>query len=297
MNKTYNWVATSSRALIHIPRLRRQMTKLLMSPFIVMILVVSVFGDKVWAADGSLDSSFGIGGKISTDFSQTVDVVNDMAVQPDGKIVVAGRAGINFALARYNANGSLDTSFGTGGKVVTTFNSNFNQANAVAILSDGKIIAAGYTQDSSGFYDLALARYNSDGSLDTTFDFDGKVITDFNYGPGSGQERAEAIVIQPDGKIVVAGHMIYNFSISLRVFALARYNTDGSLDTSFGSGGKVVTYGGGSCANSSSAAYDVALQSDGKIVISGFAIVGCPAAVSFALVRYDQNGKLDTNFD
>ena len=181
--------------------------------------------------DGSLDPTFGSGGKVTTDFGG-FDAASAVVIQPDGRIVAAGRSGGgDFALARYNADGSLDPTFGSGGKVTTDFGGGFDAAFGVALQTDGKIIAVG--QGASSF-DFALARYNADGSLDPTFGSGGKVTTDFT----GGFEDAIAVAIQLDGRIVVTGQ---TFSGGFQKFALARYNADGSLDTSFGSGGIVTT--------------------------------------------------------
>ena len=142
----------------------------------------------------------------------------------NGKIIVAGFASsgniYDFALARYNTDGSLDTTFSDDGKVTTDF---AGIGYSVVIQGDGKIIVAGSTFNDSS-YDFALARYNSDGSLDTTFSGDGKVSTDF----GGGDDHGQSVVMQPDGKIVVAGA---SDNVSSDGFALARFNSDGSLDT------------------------------------------------------------------
>jgi uncharacterized delta-60 repeat protein len=147
--------------------------------------------------DGSLDSTFGIGGRVTTDFGEYYGFGYALILQPDGKLVAAGYSGRdNFALARYNADGSLDPTFGVGGKVTTTFNTTYNEAYALGIQPDGKLVAAGQ----SGF-NLALARFNPDGSLDSTFGIGGRVTTDFG-----GYDYARALVIQPDGKLVAAGY-------------------------------------------------------------------------------------------
>jgi uncharacterized delta-60 repeat protein len=238
-------------------------------------------------ADGSLDTSFGTGGKVTTDFSG-FDQASRVAVQEDDKIVAVGTGGPNndFALTRYNTDGSLDTSFGTGGKVTTDFGG-FDGASGLAIQGDAKIIAAGR----GGFFTVfALARYNTDGSLDTTFDGDGMVTTQFF---GENIESAAGVAIQTNGKIVVAGSVFSTFDPS---FALARYNINGSLDTSFGAGGKVTTdFGDPSevgvlCPSarkdcSEDTAKNVAIQSDGKIVAVGGAGPCTPPCI-FALARY-----------
>jgi len=156
---------------------------------------------------------------------------------------------------RYNANGSLDTSFGTGG-IVTTPIGNSNDASALGIQSDGKIVVAGGSSNGSN-YDFALVRYNTNGSLDTSFGTGGIVNTPV----GSSNDYARTLGIQSDGKIVAAGD---SSNGSKNDFALVRYNANGSLDTSFGTGGIVTTPVG-----SSGGAYALAIQSDGKIVAAG----------------------------
>ena len=183
-------------------------------------------------ANGSLDTSFDGDGKLTTDFGGGTDLAFALALQADGKIVAAGEAtvtsNIDFALARYNANGSLDTTFSSDGKLVTDFSAGYDHGSAVAVQADGKIIVAGYAFGATMF-DFALARYNSNGDLDTTFDGDGKLVTDF----AGDMDLAFAIALQPNGKIVVVGNA---FSTSSD-FALARYNPDGSLDTTFAGDG------------------------------------------------------------
>ena len=206
----------------------------------------------------------------------------DVAVDPGGKIVVAGVtliAGVEkFALVRYDQGGGLDTSFGGTGKVTTSFGTTHADALAVALQSDGKTIAAGYTRD--GFQtDFALARYNSDGSLDSSFDADGLVTTDFG-GHGS---IAYSVAVQPDGKILVAGS-------NLGDFALARYNTDGSLDGTFGVGGLATAD-----IAASDGALDMVVQSDGKILLVGYS--GQTSMYDMALARFNPDGTLDANFD
>lgn len=247
-----------------------------------------VFGLVRYTPAGSLDRSFGSGGKVTTPPGSWPGA-RAVALQSDGTIVVAGTSTRGFGLARYTAAGSLDKTFGTGGKVATAFSSLATQAAALAIQADGKIVAAGPFQngDRAGF---ALARYSEDGSRDPTFGVLGRVTTTV----GGGGELAVAtqpvaVAIQPDGKIVVVGQSCGGPC----VFALARYNADGSLDPSFGNGGVVKTavspYGAGATA--------VALQLDGKIVTAGWAaFVGTSRGSSFALARYLPDGSLDPSF-
>ncbi len=222
--------------------------------------------------DGSLDATFGSGGRVRSDFGTSADAAGDAVVQADGKIVAAGLSGGNFAVARYNANGSLDASFGIGGLVTTDFGGS-EQVNALILQADGKLVAAGYTFPPGSAPDFALARYNPDGSLDTTFGTGGKVTTDF----GSfdlGFDAAATV----DGKIVAAGRTGENF-------ALARYDTNGTLDTSFGSGGKVITDLGGS-----DQPFAVAIDGAGRAVAAG------TSSGDFALARYTIDGSLDPGF-
>jgi uncharacterized delta-60 repeat protein len=236
--------------------------------------------------DGSLDTTFDGDGKVTTDFAGGFDAAFGVAIQGDGKIVAAGVAVVSgtgdFALARYNTDGSLDTSFDGDGKVTTAFGSSTDEAFAVAIQGDGKIVAAGGAVLFGGT-DFALARYNTDGSLDTGFDGDGKVTTDF----AGITTEARAVAIQGDGKIVAAGTAF----ISGGDFALARYNTDGSLDITFDGDGKVTT----DFAGSTDQAFGVAIQGDGKIVAAG--CVSCSGSDDFALARYNTDGSLDITFD
>ncbi len=230
-------------------------------------------------ANGTLDGGFGSGGTVLTDFGTFLDAASDVAVQPDGKIVAAGISGGDFALARYNSDGSLDPSFGSGGKVTTDFGS-FDQANAVVVQPDGKIVAAG----GSGS-DFALARYNSDGSLDATFGTGGKVTTDFGSSSGFAFDLAAA----SDGTILAAGG-VGSFPFGPGDFALARYKSDGTLDPTFGSGGKVVTDFG-----ASDSAFAIALYPEGRIMAAG-ATNTSPASGDFALARYNSDGSLDATF-
>jgi uncharacterized delta-60 repeat protein len=230
-------------------------------------------------SDGSLDTSFGQGGLVATNFRGTSsDDAYAVAIQSDGRMVLAGTSNAagnyDFALARYNLDGSLDASFGTGGLLTTDFAGANDNAQAVVLQSDGKIVAAGFA--TSGTENFALARYNADGSLDTTFGLSGKVMTDFLRGT----DVAEGVALQADGKLVAAGFTYPRFS-SVPKFALARYNADGSLDTTFGTNGTVTTV----LAGNQDVARGVALQSDGKIVMAGYAF-DANFNGQFAVVRY-----------
>ena len=222
--------------------------------------------------NGSLDPGFGDGGRVTTTIPYSpgiIDAKMGMALQTDGKILMVGGT----TLARFNPDGTLDSSFGTGGEVTVPFNqSGFDTAQDVAVQADGKIVVVGLTTSAITFNDdFALARFNADGTLDTSFGSGGKVTTDF-FGS---VDQARRVRILPDGKILVAGSAVTVLSSisSIRHFALARYNSDGSPDTSFGSGGKVDEASGASF----SLARGMDFQSDGKIIVAGS---GAPDGVS-----------------
>jgi uncharacterized delta-60 repeat protein len=244
--------------------------------------------------DGTLDMTFGTGGKVIPDYTKVGGAIRAVALQGDGKIVIAGETELisagDFLVMRYNSDGSLDTSFGSGGMVATSFGTTSSFANAVAIQSDGKIVAAGSGFTQTGDRDFALARYNSDGTLDTSFGTGGEVTTAIT---GLTFSTAYSLAIQGDGRIVAAGSgFTQTFDSD---FALARYNTSGSLDTTFGTGGEVTT----NVAGVFQQAFSVAIQANGDIVAAGFAGTftgGFEVADFFALARYNPNGSLDTTF-
>jgi uncharacterized delta-60 repeat protein len=262
---------------------------ILIARVIVLVMVLAPAGAQ--AAAGDLDSRFGNGGFVLTDFSRTDDYAFAVKAQPDGRIIVAGQSGIypklHSALVRYTRNGRLDSTFGSGGKVVATFDSNGDDLSAIVLQTDGKIVAAGSIHGTA----FLLARFNADGSLDQTFGDNGSVVTTFGD-PTSG---AGDVVLQPDGKIIVVGVTGAGPYSELNNFALARYNSDGSLDQSFGTtGGKVITHFPG-VFNTGSNATSAVLQSDGKLVVGGiYKNEGTPH--QFALARYNSGGSLDTTF-
>jgi len=244
--------------------------------------------------DGTLDTTFDGNGKVRIDASGD-DYGNAVAIQADGKIVVAGLSYSNgqsdFMLLRLNADGSLDTGFGNDGIVVTDL-SGIEEAEDVAIQADGKIVVVGSTFDSvAQLTKITVLRYNSDGSLDNSFDADG-VATIAVDGDSS---DASSVALQADGKIVIGGSS-GDFSQSFAV--VVRYNTDGSLDTTFDGDGiaKYTTQGIAGGMDS------LAVQADQKIVgitsVSVFS--GAPDFVevtSIRVLRFNTNGSLDTGFD
>ncbi len=232
--------------------------------------------------DGTPDKSFSGDGRVITDFTGGFDFAKSMVIQKNGKIVLAGpttatHLSVDFGLARYNTDGSLDNSFGGDGRAVTDFFGLEDELSAIALQADGKIVAVGTTTD--GFvFDFSLARYLPNGSLDKGFSGDGRIISDF----GSNTERAFDVTVQPDGKIIAAGESFQRTND----FALAHYLSNGTLDQSFGTHGKVFTdfkdahFG----TSQSDSARAITLQKDGKIVAAG-ATFGASDPV-FAVARY-----------
>ncbi|MEO6390614.1 MAG: FG-GAP-like repeat-containing protein [Pyrinomonadaceae bacterium] len=264
----------------------------------LLVLVFFVSGVEA----GSLDGSFGIGGKVATD-NLFYDSSQGVFVLPDGKILVAGQsAQVGFHMyfpspmaIRYNSDGTLDTTFGTNGKVragglMTVF--------GVLLQPDGKIIFAGGSDPTwnTSPNDFALVRYNADGSLDQNFGTDGKVITNINSTYG-GKEYIGKIFLLPGGKILAIGGSINSpgpgpTNPDAPAIELARYNTDGSLDTSFGTGGvKSIPYGFPSQL-ASQQIQGAALLPDGKFLVLGFE----PGFVGGYLIRFNSDGTFDGTF-
>jgi uncharacterized delta-60 repeat protein len=233
-----------------------------------------------YTADGVLDTSFN-GSGIVTTFHEDGCTASGIVSQLDGKYVAHGVVIVDgtptIMLARYNTNGSLDSSFGVSGIVTTLVDSSAN-AYAATLQADGKVVIGGYA--SSDEYKFLVARYTTaDGSLDTSFNNSGDLPGTVTFSAGE-SSIARAIAIQPsDGKIVLGG-------LADGHFALARFNTDGTIDSDFGDGGAVNTILG-----SSSQIRGIAIQSDNKIVAAGL------STTSFALARYNTDGSLDTTFN
>jgi uncharacterized delta-60 repeat protein len=207
------------------------------------LLMVGSVSAAAAAAPGSLDQSFGTGGKVLTDLGVGGGVASDAVLQANGDIVVSG----GFGVARYLPTGQLDKTFGAGGLASTGFAGDGDSGTAVAVQPDGKIIWAG-SQTNPGFapggtFEFAVARFNPDGTLDSSFGVGGRVSTEFFGPPLQGaQEFAAAVLVQPDAKILVAGSVRQGQNRFAPIQgAIARYNANGSLDASFGDGGKVVS--------------------------------------------------------
>jgi uncharacterized delta-60 repeat protein len=292
-NKTHGNNNRNSRlGTSHPALITRLLAVRVVAPVALTLILVSGLGHGVaYAADGDLDPDFGVdhNGKVTNDFEGNTDVVNAVAIQPDGKIVAAGYSissgTFRFALARYTPDGALDPDFGSGGKVITSFGSPGGIAYDIAIQADGYIVVAGYayvvTDD-----EFALVRYDPNGILDDSFGVAGMVTTDMCPG---GIDRAHDVVIQPDGKIVAAGYACRPGHGD--DFALARYTTNGDLDPDFGvdHNGKVFS----DFFFNTDRINEVTLQLDGKIVAVGYATYNI---LYMALARYNADGSPDTNF-
>jgi uncharacterized delta-60 repeat protein len=237
-----------------------------------------------YGSDGTLDASFGTGGRVTTDFFGIDDWGAGMALQPDGKILLGGSASNLFGLVRYNTDGTLDTTFGVGGKVTSGFGATASSANALALAPDGRIVLAGIT----GVYpdiDFGVARYSTGGALDPSFGSGGTATTDF-FG---GFDMAEAVAVQGDGSIIVAGNAA-PLGVppgSTTDFALARLDAEGNLDGSFGMGGKIITQIG-----FQSRSRALMIQPDQAIVAAGLTSDG--NNTDFALARYLGTNEADS---
>jgi uncharacterized delta-60 repeat protein len=245
-------------------------------------------------SDGTLDNSFGNGGRVFFGFSQSSSTTG-MALQANGKIVLVG-AGAGFSVARLNANGTMDATFGIEGKVVekTSKSGSAGDAYAVAIQQvngEERIVVVGHRPATNNVSrDFAVMRFTSSGALDGSFGTGGKVFTDF-YGYS---DKAKAVNIIGD-KILVGGLASRGAEIlgidSGNDFGIARYQINGQLDTAFGNGGKVSTDFSGSESEVSA----MVIQLDGKIVAGGYATFAATVQ-DYSLARYNPDGSLDTTF-
>jgi uncharacterized delta-60 repeat protein len=232
-------------------------------------------------ADGTPDATFGVGGVAILEGGDYY--FNDLAVQPDGKIIAAGTSVINVIsadtlVARFNANGTLDTTFASDGVFELNLGGR-DRAEAVALQTDGKIVLGGGADNK-----FAATRLLSDGALDVTFDTDGMATIFLTLK----EDRAYDVAIQPDGKIVLAGTAAYS-SFGGEHFGLVRLLADGSLDPTFDGDGKAILDLG-----IQASGYGAALQADGKIVIVGETFV--PGDRNAIVVRTTGSGALDSTF-
>ncbi|MCP4104979.1 MAG: sulfatase-like hydrolase/transferase [Desulfobacteraceae bacterium] len=257
------------------------------------IVVGGYAGDSDFAvvrydSSGNLDASFGDGGKVVTDIGST-DLAYDTVLHSDGRIVLVGKSDVNgadtdFAVVCYDSNGNLDPAFGNGGIVTTDIGTgSIDSARGAAFQPDGKIVVVGETAATGDSdTDFIIVRYNSNGELDTTFGNGGKIIADI--GTGTGDQAAKPHILA-DGKIIVRG-------TSDQDFAIVRYDSSGNLDTAFGDRGIVITDIGDGTDD---------LNFTGEILPNGKIIAGGTSGmfttdVKYTVVRYTENGELDTAF-
>ena len=221
--------------------------------------------------DGTLDFDFSNDGKLTTNFGNS-DESTSIGVDTSGNIYLAGKGGTNVCIAKYFSDGSLDTSYATGGKVNLYVNNHSTELNDMKLLSDGSILFTGLYYDTQ--YQMIVGKLNPNGALDTTFGTNGITVTDVD---SNSEDTAYSLVVQPDGKIIISGR---TYTAGTYYFAVLRYTAAGVLDTTFSNDGKVLTAFG----TSWGMAYSSVLQSDGKLLVAGQ--YGGSSNADFAIARY-----------
>lgn len=257
-----------------------------------------------YLANGSLDPLFGNNGVDSFSINKLVPAnyqyltLKALALLPSGKILVAGTAGFfngfsvpsDAVVLRFNSNGSVDSSFGTNGRVITsvggTSSNSSDKINAITIQPNGMIVITGETWDLIRHRFLTI-RYSSNGIIDNSFGLAGIVTST----PGAFDDEAQSVVILPDDKILVAGDSYINDGSSYRI-GMMRLMSNGTIDNSFGTNGYSIT----NLSAGADGATDAALQSDGKIVISGYAFSVKQNTTDAICMRYFSNGSVDSSF-
>lgn len=252
--------------------------------FLTLLFCVTLFGVNA-QNPADLDVTFGDGGVVQTLVQGLSSVANDLVIQPDGKMVVAGEVRVGtqnqFCLVRYNTDGTVDTNFGQNGFVAGVYGLS-TKFTGIAIQNNGQIVATGIMFDEGGEYKAVVARYTTGGVPDNTFGTNGFVKL-------ANMDNAEKILIQNDGKFVLGGYINDKFGLS-------RVNADGSIDATFGENGYVqsdLLDEGGVIRNSY--IIDLALQNDGKIVAVGF--MSSTSYSDLAVARYNADGSLDNTFN
>ena len=263
---------------------------------LIVFLIAVVSSVSVLAADGDLDTTFGTNGIATYDFNGTPantdnDDAYDVAVQPDGKVVMVGRAYVTssdraLAVMRFNTNGTLDTAFGNGGRIINDYTNDGDEFWGVVIQPDGKIIAVGYVD---GTRTRIVARYNSDGTTDTTFGTNGIFTAPLAYSNNTVTQDNAKVLLQPDGKILVCG--THKLESGADRFGVYRLNSNGTLDTTFGDSGQATARFTTFAPNLGDRPFGMELQADGKIVAAGYA-----NAENVAVARWNADGSLDNSF-
>ncbi len=260
--------------------------------FFIFIITISAFS--VFAADGDPDTSFAGSGFVNEAFyGGILSRHNSVVIQPDGKIIAAGQSNNNvnflgdFSLVRYNPNGTLDTGFGTGGKVYADYLNKNDSFPVLLLQPDGKILLVGISKDSADRNIISIFRFNTNGTLDTSFGTNGVAVSNFTTS-GSRGDTANDAILQPDGKIVVTG------AWQGTAFCVGRFNSNGAVDNSFGTNGNF-------CATTSPVGTglmnSIDLQPNGKIVVGGEFATSFTSPFDFIVFRFNANGSLDTTFD
>lgn len=238
---------------------------------------------------GDYDTEFSDDGRLTLSFgSGNGSAFHKILQQTDGKIIAIGEAyntsNFDFAAARFNADGSIDPTFGEGGKTTINFNNYNDFGRNAALQTDGKIIVAGAAKNSNGNSSIALLRLNTDGSLDGTFGTSGKITLSIS---GLADDYAEDVILLANGKILLGGYTAGDFVV-------LRYNTNGSLDNSFGTNGYTIT----DFDNFQDKAFTLAVDNSGKIYLGGRGYeTGNGGLFHFAIAKYTSEGYLDNTFD
>ncbi len=239
---------------------------------------------------GILDNSFGNNGKFTFNFNSINSYGSSFAIDNFGKIIMGGSCGnmpdVDFCMIRINSNGTLDTSFGSGnGYVIKSISSNNNDmAASITIDSNGNILLGGYCANSGSFV-FCIARFLPNGLIDTSFGSGyGYVLLNIS----SIEDRGQSIKIQPDGKILLGG---YCGSSTNYDFCIARFNPDGTLDNTFGSGGYILK----DFFNINNYGFSLSIDSNGKILLGGYC--GSSPNYDFCIVRFNPDGTTDHTFN
>ncbi|MBA4372884.1 MAG: hypothetical protein C0402_08465 [Thermodesulfovibrio sp.] len=263
--------------------------EILISAFYLLISLFVIVPSSVLAAAGDFDTAFSSpDGVLQYSCPLGTDtVLRDIVRQPDGKIIATGRTIVSgyfrMLLVRFNADGTVDSDFGLGGFALTSNGEGYG----IALQQDGKILVTGRQTLAGATYIFAVWRYNSNGTPDTDFGTNG--LASDKVG-STGEESGIRIVVQPDGRILAAGYCSYS---SITIAIVLRYNSDGTYDSSFASGG-LGTYGTYGDGTHSYYFSDIAIQSDGKLVLCG--TVSTVSDSYLFVLRYNSNGTLDTGF-
>ncbi|PVW15257.1 T9SS type A sorting domain-containing protein [Marixanthomonas spongiae] len=236
-------------------------------------------------ADGSFDDTFGTNGISVAD--NGTEAAETLVIQNDGTILLGGYSDDEFAIAKFNTDGSLDTTFGTNGFAITGFGSSLGFIKEIAVQNDGKIVAGGFLLNNNNLYQMAAARFNADGTTDSSFGTNGEVF--FNIDVEN--DFVDGMVIQDDGKIILGGHTYIDSNPLRYDIAAVRLNTDGTFDSTYGDNGVVTVR----LVNGENYTKSMILQDDGKAILFGSTVL--QSEYDIALVRLNTDGSLDTSFD